>query len=65
MNVSYATDMVTLSPTLAFPVEGVRVEVNGQVLLRGDETAGSQAEDPAAQPLDNRCSLGKDPFCLS
>lgn len=32
VNVSYATELVTLSPTLMFPGEpGVRVEVNGQV----------------------------------
>lgn len=36
VSVSHKTEVVTLSPTLLFPgVNGVRVEVNGQVRLPG------------------------------
>ena len=63
VNVSYATEMITLTPTLEFPGQrGVRVEVNGQVLSRGGDVLADQARDTdtsAQQPGgSNRCGAG-------
>ena len=50
-NVSYDAGLTLLTPTLLVPTEGVRVEVNGQVLSRGSDLAASQAEDTTAPTM--------------
>lgn len=50
VNVSYATQMVSVAPVLLHPeVLGVRVEVNGRVLSRGGNLAADVLTDTAGQ----------------
>lgn len=58
VNVSFATEMVTLTPTLLVPDElGIRVEVNGQVLSRSGNAAADRAQDTTPQLAGaNRCA---------
>ena len=49
LNVSYETEWVGLHPGLAFPgVQGLRVEVAGQVLSQGGNVGADQLADTAA-----------------
>lgn len=50
LNVSQDTDSVILHPSLLFPdVQGLRVEVNGQVLSKGGDVGADQVMDTTAE----------------
>lgn len=55
VNVSAASDIVSLAPQLLYPtIEGVRVEVSGQVLSRGGNVSADQLEDTAPNAHSTR-----------
>lgn len=50
VNVSSQSKWVSLQPELMFPdLEGVRVEVNGQVLSRGGDVSADQVADTSGR----------------
>ncbi|KAK9825612.1 hypothetical protein WJX74_010253 [Apatococcus lobatus] len=52
VNVSANAEVVMLQPTLFMPgVQGVRVEVNGQVLSQGGDTQADQIEDTSSTTI--------------
>ncbi|GAB4813156.1 hypothetical protein N2152v2_000202 [Parachlorella kessleri] len=59
-NVSYDAGLMLLTPTLLVPTEGVRVEVNGQVLSRGSDLAASQAEDTTAPAVGSTMATNSE-----
>ncbi|KAK9813648.1 hypothetical protein WJX73_001491 [Symbiochloris irregularis] len=53
MNVTYDTETVFLQPRLLFPdIQGLRVEVNGQVLSKGGDVGADQVMDTTAESVD-------------
>eukprot|EP00884_Botryococcus_braunii_P021518 jgi/Botrbrau1/804/Bobra.0352s0001.1 len=61
LNVSSSVEWVLLQPWLRWPhLEGVRVEVAGQVLSKGGDVGADQLEDTGAEPK-MRCEGGTGP----
>lgn len=64
VNVSSETKWVSLQPGLAYPeVEGIRVEVKGQVLSQGGDVSADQIADTSGRTNSSRYTHSRVLFC--